>query len=162
MSAVQFIVEGGLTLSGSIRPSGNKNAALPIVAAALLTDQPVTLTNVPRIRDLETLVDLVRTTVGVVAGLFIWATRRRLAERENPPFDVVALIWSALAVSGSVDVGGRDSRAGAERVGEPPRREVWHWFVLSLRLIMSTVTMTTKPRVSTFYAVRWKHHFVKS
>ena len=62
MSAVQFIVEGGRRLSGSIRPSGNKNAALPIVAAALLTDQPVTLENVPRIRDLETLVDLVRTT----------------------------------------------------------------------------------------------------
>lgn len=62
MSAVQFIVEGGRPLSGSIRPSGNKNAALPIVAATLLTDQPVTLTNVPRIRDIETLVDLVRTT----------------------------------------------------------------------------------------------------
>ncbi len=62
MSAVQFIVEGGNTLSGSIRPSGNKNGALPIVAAALLTDQPVTLENVPRIRDLETLVDLVKTT----------------------------------------------------------------------------------------------------
>ena len=62
MSAVQFIVEGGRQLSGSIRPSGNKNAALPIVAAALLTDQPVTLENVPRIRDLETLVELVRTT----------------------------------------------------------------------------------------------------
>ncbi len=62
MSAVQFIVEGGHRLSGTIRPSGNKNAALPIVAAALLTDQPVTLENVPRIRDLETLVDLVRTT----------------------------------------------------------------------------------------------------
>jgi UDP-N-acetylglucosamine 1-carboxyvinyltransferase len=62
MSAVQFIVEGGNRLSGTIRPSGNKNAALPIVAAALLTEQPVTLENVPRIRDLETLVDLVRTT----------------------------------------------------------------------------------------------------
>ena len=62
MAAVQFIVEGGSRLSGTIRPSGNKNAALPIVAAALLTDQPVTLDNVPRIRDLETLVDLVRST----------------------------------------------------------------------------------------------------
>ncbi len=62
MSAVQFIVEGGNTLAGTIRPSGNKNAALPIVAAALLTDQPVTLENVPRIRDLETLVELVKTT----------------------------------------------------------------------------------------------------
>src|SRR5690606_7075699 len=58
--AVQYIVEGGRTLSGTIRPAGNKNAALPIVAAALLTDQPVTLHNVPRIRDIETLVELVR------------------------------------------------------------------------------------------------------
>ncbi|MBI1808645.1 MAG: UDP-N-acetylglucosamine 1-carboxyvinyltransferase [Gemmatimonadetes bacterium] len=62
MSAVQFIVEGGRRLSGSIRPSGNKNAALPIVAATLLTEHPVTLENVPRIRDIETLVELVRTT----------------------------------------------------------------------------------------------------
>jgi len=57
--AVQFLVEGGHSLSGSIRPSGNKNAALPIVAATLLTEHPVTLENVPRIRDLETLVDLI-------------------------------------------------------------------------------------------------------
>jgi UDP-N-acetylglucosamine 1-carboxyvinyltransferase len=64
MAALQYIVEGGYRLSGSIRPSGNKNAALPIVAAALLTEHPVTLDNVPRIRDLETLVELIR-TIGV-------------------------------------------------------------------------------------------------
>jgi UDP-N-acetylglucosamine 1-carboxyvinyltransferase len=57
---VQYIVEGGRRLSGTIQPAGNKNAALPILAATLLTDQPVTLTNVPRIRDIETLVELVR------------------------------------------------------------------------------------------------------
>ncbi len=74
MSAVQFLVEGGRRLSGSIRPSGNKNAALPIVAATLLTDQPVTLTNVPRIRDIETLVELVRTT-GATAE---WTERNTL------------------------------------------------------------------------------------
>lgn len=60
MSSVRFLVEGGHRLSGTIRPTGNKNAALPIVAAALLTDQPVRLENVPRIRDIETLVSLVR------------------------------------------------------------------------------------------------------
>jgi len=59
---VQFIVEGGQRLNGTIRPAGNKNAALPIIAAALLTDSPVVLSNVPRIRDVETLVELVRTT----------------------------------------------------------------------------------------------------
>jgi UDP-N-acetylglucosamine 1-carboxyvinyltransferase len=68
MSAVQFIVEGGKRLSGTIRPSGNKNAALPIVAAALLTDQPVTLENVPRIRD------LVKTT----GALAEWTDRNTL------------------------------------------------------------------------------------
>mgnify|MGYP002778117836 CR=1 FL=1 len=59
-SAAQFVVEGGHRLSGTIRPSGNKNAALPIVAAALVTEHPVTLENVPRIRDIETLVELIR------------------------------------------------------------------------------------------------------
>ncbi len=56
----QFIVDGGRRLAGTIRPTGNKNAALPIVCAALLTDEPVTLENVPRIRDIESLLQLVR------------------------------------------------------------------------------------------------------
>ncbi len=55
---IEYIVEGGHKLAGSITPSGNKNAALPIIAAALLTDEPVELTNVPRIRDVEALVQL--------------------------------------------------------------------------------------------------------
>jgi UDP-N-acetylglucosamine 1-carboxyvinyltransferase len=59
-SAVQFLVEGGHPLSGSIRPAGNKNAALPIIAGALVCEHPITLSNVPRIRDVETLVELVR------------------------------------------------------------------------------------------------------
>src|SRR5579872_4687976 len=63
---IQYIVEGGHRLAGTITPSGNKNAALPIVAAALLTDHPVTLENVPRIADIETLVELVR-SVGASA-----------------------------------------------------------------------------------------------
>ncbi|HEX6574177.1 MAG TPA: UDP-N-acetylglucosamine 1-carboxyvinyltransferase [Gemmatimonadaceae bacterium] len=59
MPAVQYVVEGGRTLHGTIRPSGNKNAALPIVAAALLSDKPVYLENVPHIRDIETLIELI-------------------------------------------------------------------------------------------------------
>jgi UDP-N-acetylglucosamine 1-carboxyvinyltransferase len=74
MGALQFVVEGGRPLSGTIRPSGNKNAALPIIAAALLTDQQVTLNNVPRIRDVETLVELIAS-----AGVSIrWADRNKL------------------------------------------------------------------------------------
>lgn len=62
MPLPQFIVDGGRPLAGTIRPTGNKNAALPILCAALLTDQPVTLHNVPRIRDIESLIQLIRQT----------------------------------------------------------------------------------------------------
>jgi len=54
----KFVVEGGVPLRGTIRPAGNKNAALPIVAACLLTDEAVTLENVPNIRDVRTLTEL--------------------------------------------------------------------------------------------------------
>ncbi len=53
-----FEVEGGHSLSGSIRPIGNKNAALPCLAATLLTSETVRLENVPRIRDVETLIEI--------------------------------------------------------------------------------------------------------
>jgi UDP-N-acetylglucosamine 1-carboxyvinyltransferase len=55
-----FVIEGGCRLSGRVRASGNKNAALPILAACLLTDEPVALANVPRIRDVETMLALLR------------------------------------------------------------------------------------------------------
>src|SRR5262245_1417331 len=53
-----FVIEGGHRLSGAVRAAGNKNAALPILAATLLTSEPVTLSNVPRIRDVETMLEL--------------------------------------------------------------------------------------------------------
>lgn len=49
----KFLIEGGHPLSGEVRPSGNKNAALPLLAACLLTDEPVILHNVPDIRDVR-------------------------------------------------------------------------------------------------------------
>ena len=57
--AESFVIEGGRPLNGVVRAAGNKNAALPIIAACLLTDEPVTLTNVPAIRDVETMLELV-------------------------------------------------------------------------------------------------------
>ncbi|SLN33717.1 UDP-N-acetylglucosamine 1-carboxyvinyltransferase [Ruegeria meonggei] len=56
---IEYVVEGGHQLSGNITPSGNKNAALPIIAAALLNEAHVKLSNVPRIRDVEALVELI-------------------------------------------------------------------------------------------------------
>src|SRR3954471_4149271 len=54
----KFVIEGGVPLSGTVVPAGNKNAALPLLACALLTEERVTLHNVPRIRDTEALLDL--------------------------------------------------------------------------------------------------------
>jgi UDP-N-acetylglucosamine 1-carboxyvinyltransferase len=54
-----FVIEGSQPLNGRIRAAGNKNGALPILAACLLTDEPVHLSNVPRIRDVETMMELI-------------------------------------------------------------------------------------------------------
>src|SRR5512142_903044 len=65
----KYVVEGGVPLRGTIRPAGNKNAALPILAACLLTDEAMTLENVPDIRDVRTLAEL----LGVVGAQVSWA-----------------------------------------------------------------------------------------
>src|SRR5581483_1558622 len=56
----KFVIEGGVPLSGTIVPAGNKNGALPILAACLLTDDEVILRNVPRIRDVEAMAALLQ------------------------------------------------------------------------------------------------------
>jgi len=61
----KFIIEGGHPISGVVTPSGNKNAALPLLAACLLTDEPVTLHNLPAIGDVATMGELLA-NVGVL------------------------------------------------------------------------------------------------
>jgi UDP-N-acetylglucosamine 1-carboxyvinyltransferase len=58
MPMERFVVEGGRRLDGTIRPGGNKNAALPILAACLLTDEPVTLRNLPDIQDVRVMLEI--------------------------------------------------------------------------------------------------------
>ncbi len=55
-----FIVEGGIPLEGEITPSGNKNEALPVLAASLLASSPVTLRNVPFIGDIHTMIQIIQ------------------------------------------------------------------------------------------------------
>ena len=57
-----FVIEGGHSLSGTVQAAGNKNAALPILAATLLAGEPVELGNVPRILDVDTMLALIRGT----------------------------------------------------------------------------------------------------
>ena len=56
----KFVIEGGTALAGTVVPAGNKNAALPALAACLLTSEEVVLRNVPRISDVEAMLELLR------------------------------------------------------------------------------------------------------
>jgi UDP-N-acetylglucosamine 1-carboxyvinyltransferase len=60
----KFVIEGGVPLSGTMKPAGNKNGALPILASALLTEDEVVVRNVPRIRDVEAMLSIL-SAIGV-------------------------------------------------------------------------------------------------
>ncbi len=55
----KFVIQGGVKLEGEVRISGAKNAALPLLAAMILADTPITLRNVPNLKDVRTLVKLI-------------------------------------------------------------------------------------------------------
>jgi len=63
-AADRFVIEGGHPIGGDVIPSGNKNEALPLLAASLLASGNVVIENVPRIRDVTTLIELVRALGG--------------------------------------------------------------------------------------------------
>ena len=54
----KFVIDGGIALSGTIMPAGNKNGALPILAASVLTEEEVVVRNVPRIGDAQAMISL--------------------------------------------------------------------------------------------------------
>ena len=60
----KFVIEGGVPLSGTMVPAGNKNGALPILASTVLTEDEVIVRNVPRIRDVEAMLEILR-AIGV-------------------------------------------------------------------------------------------------
>ncbi|HOC99471.1 MAG TPA: UDP-N-acetylglucosamine 1-carboxyvinyltransferase, partial [Myxococcota bacterium] len=65
----RFIIEGGNRISGTMTPSGNKNEALPALAACLLTDQEVVLRNMPRLRDVEVMIEVLESLGGEIRWL---------------------------------------------------------------------------------------------
>lgn len=62
----EYYIEGGFPIKGTIKASGNKNAALPCIAAALLTPEPVTLRNIPEIEDVGVMLDIFKSLGGTV------------------------------------------------------------------------------------------------
>jgi len=82
----KFVIEGGVPLNGEVTPAGNKNAALPLVAACLLTDQPIVLHNLPPIKDVSVMRRLVESLGAQVEDLN--ATSWRIAARDLRPADL--------------------------------------------------------------------------
>jgi UDP-N-acetylglucosamine 1-carboxyvinyltransferase len=82
----KFIIEGGVPLNGEVTPAGNKNAALPMVAACLLTEEPVVLRNIPLIQDVQVMRELVESLGAQVEELdpSTW----RITARELRPADL--------------------------------------------------------------------------
>ena len=56
----KFVIEGGHALRGTVRPSGSKNEVLPVLAATLVSDQTITLENVPRIADVLVMIEILQ------------------------------------------------------------------------------------------------------
>lgn len=82
----KFIIEGGVPLNGEVTPAGNKNAALPLVAACLLTDQPIVLRNIPQIQDVRVMRNLIESLGAQVDDLD--ATSWRITCRTLRPADL--------------------------------------------------------------------------
>src|SRR4051794_41736289 len=77
--AEAFVIEGGRPLEGRVRAAGNKNAALPLLAACVLAQDEVRLENVPRIRDVETMMALLNDIGGGGGGARPHEGRAQLA-----------------------------------------------------------------------------------
>ena len=108
-------VQGGRTLSGEVRVSGAKNAALPELVASLLTDEPITLTNVPAVRDVATICRLLEHL-----GVGINRTDGRITaqltaiQSHEAPYDLVKTMRASFLV-----IGPTLARTGKARVSLP-------------------------------------------
>ena len=98
----KFVIQGGVPLSGEITAAGNKNAALPILAACLLTEEDVVLRNVPRIRDTEAQIGLLETLGVEVERLGANDVRLRAANigSGNVDEDLAARIRASFLLAG--------------------------------------------------------------
>jgi UDP-N-acetylglucosamine 1-carboxyvinyltransferase len=121
----KFVIEGKHPLKGTVVPSGNKNAAFPLISAALLTDEPVTLHNLPNIGDVRTMLDIVEDLgVEVAHHDHHSATLQTGAIRETVPDpNLFGHIRGALVLMGSMLAReGRISlpRPGGDQIGRRP------------------------------------------
>ena len=100
----EFVIEGGIPLRGEVTPAGNKNAALPLLAACLLTEEPVILRNVPQIRDVIHMRKLIESLGAQVEELDenTWrvTVRELIASHVDP--DLCRRIRASILIAGPV------------------------------------------------------------
>ena len=111
----KLLIEGGARLSGEVAISGAKNAALPILCAALLTAEPVTFRNVPRLNDIDTLLELLG-QMGVKIARDGDAVTLDASGLNNPvaPYEMVKTMRASILVLGPLV-----ARCGEARVSLP-------------------------------------------
>jgi len=98
----KLLIEGGTPLSGEVRISGAKNAALPILAGTLLTSEPVTVRNVPHLKDVTTTISLLQTMgaqVTVDDRLNVEVDARDIVHR-TAPYELVKTMRASILVLG--------------------------------------------------------------
>lgn len=112
----KFVIDGGTPIHGEVTPAGNKNAALPLLAACLLTDEPVVLRNVPRIQDVQVMRKLIESAGAHVDELD--TTSWRITTRHLQPAALDAnlcrLIRASILVAGPLA-----ARAGEFKLPPP-------------------------------------------
>lgn len=98
----QYRIEGGHPITGTIRASGNKNAALPCIAAAILADGPVVLRNMPEIEDVHVMLDVYRALGGEVRALAPNEYRLSLADlpSSDVPIELAKKIRASILFAG--------------------------------------------------------------
>ncbi len=111
----KLVIDGGIPLAGEARISGAKNAALPLLCAALLTPEPLTLSNVPRLNDVRTMRSLLG-QMGVAAGEDDGALTLSAAAIEWPlaPYELVKTMRASILALGPLL-----ARCGEARVSLP-------------------------------------------
>src|SRR3970282_1013373 len=122
----RFEIRGGVPLRGTVSISGAKNAALPCLAACLLTDEPVALENLPAVRDIQTTIHLLRTRgvsveeEGPAPGSAPPPVRRRLRAQAQKltsaeaPWELVRTMRASTLILGPLA-----ARCGEARVSMP-------------------------------------------
>ena len=112
----KLLIEGGVPLAGEVAISGAKNAALPILAAALLTQEPLTITNVPQLRDVTTMLNLLAqmgVAISMDEKLGVELTAARIAS-PVAPYEMVKTMRASVLVLGPLA-----ARCGEARVSLP-------------------------------------------